>query len=527
MPSENTSRGRIWNNLPLSIKGLTLLMVPAPALLVTAMVLSGAIREQRQALAKVDQLTAGRERLQEITALLLKPGAPLEDYRAMGALSRNLDAVSFDPSRQREIEVAIQDKLESLAALSAITSPDESLLDKNRQATASLQSLLNATAIESDHLLSSELSHVKTVRSRLFSAGFQGAFIFLLGEFLAAVVFLAAITGQIQTLKINSRRLAKGLPLQPLFTDNWELNQIGHDLIQASVALHERERELQATRSETPESDPRQSHVAVESLESTVAQLRDRNRDLAGSLSAARESVAAKGRFLTDLSRELRIPLSSILGFSELLYDGKLGPVSEQQKGCLSDILAGSKRMLQLTDSVAGAISAENIPAPADVPAVDLEKIAREVQYLLVPAARKKGVRVEIDIDPGVREIEGDPEKLKQVLHQHMANAIQFTPHDALLEISLRPEGENAVRLEVHSKGLGLTSKDVVRLFPEFHVASSSVKIQSDQQDVAAAEDDAVFYAILRGVSRPVESTVRPRSSKAHAASRNTSALIQ
>jgi hypothetical protein len=53
------------------------------------------------------------------------------------------------------------------------------------------------------------------------------------------------------------------------------------------------------------------------------------------------------------------------------------------------------------------------------------------------------------------------------------------------------------------------------------------VKIQSDQQDVAAAEDDAVFYAILRGVSRPVESTVRPRSSKAHAASRNTSALIQ
>ena len=248
---------------------------------------------------------------------------------------------------------------------------------------------------------------------------------------------------------------------------------------------------------------------------------------MAGSLSAAREAVAAKGRFLTDLSRELRIPLSSILGFSELLYDGKLGPVSEQQKGCLSDILAGSKRMLQLTDSVAGAISADNTPAPVPAPGVDLEKLVHEVQYLLVPAARKKGLRVEIDIDPGVREIEGEPEKLKQVLHQHIANAIQFTPHDGLLEISLRPEGENAVRLEVHSKGLGLASKDVVRLFPEFHVGSSSVKIRADQQDVAAAEDDAVFYAILRGVSRPLESTVRPRSSKAHAGARNTSALIQ
>ena len=222
-------------------------MVPMPALLVAAIVLSGAIKEDRRTLAAVDHLTAARERLQEVSALLLAPGPPIEDYRALARLSRDLGAVCPDPDRRREIEAAIQEKLESLAALSAIASPDESLLDKNRQATASLQSSLSAMAIEYDHLLSSELGHVKALRARLLSICFQGAFIFLLGEFLAATVFLAAITGQIQTLKINSRRLAKGLPLQPLFTDNWELNQIGHDLIQASVALHERERELQAT----------------------------------------------------------------------------------------------------------------------------------------------------------------------------------------------------------------------------------------------------------------------------------------
>ena len=265
-----------------------------------------------------------------------------------------------------------------------------------------------------------------------------------------------------------------------------------------------------------PGADPRQNQFAAEPLDSAAAQLRDRNRDLAGALSAARESLAAKGRFLTDLSRELRIPLSSILGFSELLYDGKLGPVSEQQKGCLSDILAGSKRLLQLTDGVAGAISTESVPAPVAAAAVDLEKIVNEVKYLLAPAARNKGVRVEIDIDPAVREIESDPERLKQVLHQHMSNAIQFTPHDALLELCLRPEGESAVRLEVHSKGLGLASKDVVRMFPEFQLGSSS----------EVAEDAAIFYAILPGVSRPAESTLRPRSSKARAGARNTSALV-
>ena len=490
-------------------------MVPMPALLVAAIVLSGAIHEDRQALAVVEQLTAARQRLQEVSALLVAPGPPLDDYRALTRLSRDLGGASPGPDRRRDIEAAIQEKLESLAALSAIASPDESLLEKNRQATASLQSYLSAMAIEYDQLLSRELGHVKALRTRLLSICFQGAFIFLLGEFLAATVFLAAITGQIQTLKINSRRLAKGLPLQPLFTDNWELNQIGHDLIQASVALHKRERELQETRSETPDTHAGLSHVAAEPPDSTALQLRDRNRDLAGALSAARESLAAKGRFLTDLSRELRIPLSSILGFSELLYDGKLGPVSEQQKGCLSDILAGSKRLLQLADGVAGAASAESVPASVAAVAVDLEKIVNEVKYLLVPAARNKGVRVEIDIDPAVREIESDREKLKQALHQHMSNAIQFTPHDAVLALCLRPEGESAVRLEVRSAGLGLASKDVVRMFPEFRLGSSP----------EVAEDTAVFCAILPGVSTPAEST-RPRSSKARAGARNTSALV-
>ena len=514
MRSENVRRGRIWNNLPLSIKGLTLLMVPVPALLVAAIVLSGAIKEDRRTLASVDQITAARERLQRVSGLLQSPGPPLEDYRALARLSTDLGAVSPDRDRRREFEAAIQEKLESLAALSAIASPDESLLDKNRQATASLQSSVSALATDCDHLLSSELSHVKALRARLVCICFQGTFVFVLGEFLAAIVFLAAITGQIQTLKINSRRLAKGLPLQPLFTDNWELNQIAHDLVQASVALHERERELQATRSSVSDSNTSESHFAAEPFDSAAGQLRDRNRELAGALSAARESLAVKGRFLAELSRELRIPLSSILGFSELLYDGKLGPVSEQQKSCLSDILAGSKRMLQLTDGVTGALGTESVAAPVAAAAVDLEKIANEVKYLLAPAARNKGVRVDIEIDPSVGEIESDPEKLKQVLHHHISSAIQFTPHDAGLQLCLRPEGTNAVRLEVRNKGLGLGSKDVVRLFPEFHVASDE------------ADDGAIFYAILPGVTRSSDPTLRPRSSKARAGARNTSALV-
>jgi signal transduction histidine kinase len=526
MPSPTAVHGKIWNNLPLSIKGLTLLMVPVPALLVTAVVMSGTIREERLALAALDRVNETRARLQQISSLLRSPGPPKQDYRTLTELSQYLGPVSADPGRQQAIETAIQEKIESLAAISATNSQDPNLLDKDLSATENLESLLAAVSPEYDHLLSNELSRLKMQRTKLFAVGFQGAFIFVLGEVLAAIVFLAALTGQIQTLKANSRRLANGQALEPLFTDNWEFNQIGYDLIQASTTLYERERDLEENRDQTHESSAVERQLVHEQNESMAAVLRERNQELAGSLSSARESLAAKGRFLADLSRELRIPLSSILGFSELLYDGKLGPVTEQQKGCLSDILAGSKRMLQLADSVVGAVATENAPAPAAASAVDFERIAKEVKYLLEPAARKKGVRVELGVDPGLREISGDPEKLKQLLHERMASAVQFAPHDALLELRLRFEGENALRLEVHVRGLGLPPKDVVRLFPEFHVDSVSVKIRAEQQEVAAAEDHNVFYAILPGVARLAESAARARDTKVRAAAKN-SALIQ
>jgi signal transduction histidine kinase len=525
MHSQTAGCGRIWNNLPLSVKGLTLLMVPVPALLVAAIVLSGTIKEERRALGAIDQVTAARQRLQEVNALLQTPGDPQRDYRRLTQLTRDLGPFTADTHRWRVIDGTIQEKIESLAALSASDAPEDTLLDKDRKATESLQASVSALALEYDHLLSSGLGYVRAIHRKEFAVCFQGAFIFLLGEFLAATVFLAAITGQIHTLKANSRRLARGLPLEPLFTDNWELNQIGHHLIQASVALHQREQDLEQNQDQVPDFSAAERQLANEQNESMVAVLRGRNQELAGALSSAREALAAKGGFLADLSRELRIPLTSILGFSELLYDGKLGAVNEQQKGCLSDILAGSKRMLQLTDSVVGAVSNESAPGPVPTSTVDLERLVKDVKYLLEPVSRKKGVRVEIEIDSGLREVDGDPEKLKQLLHQHISDAIQFTPHDAVLELRLRPEGESALRLEVHVRGFGLPSKDVVRLFPEFHVDSVSVKIRAGQQKAAAAEDDNVFYAILPGVARPAESTVRTRSSKARAAVKN-SALI-
>ena len=494
-------RHHIWNNLPLRVKGLMLLMVPLPALLVAAVVLSGAWRDERQALTSVEQLTVARQRLEEISTLLRVPGRPAQDYQVLARCAEDVVRGIADPDRRRELEVALQRKLDALAGLSQTEAPDDLLLDADREATQSLQAYISASVLERDQLISRDLSHSKVARSRLFILAAQGAFIFLLSELLAALVCLGAVSGQIEMLKANARLLADGRPLLPLFTDNWELNQIGHDLVKASVALSRREEEFEAGRQALSHSETAGSRLGAQNYESMTEQLHERNRELAAALSTARETLAQRRHFLTDLSRELRIPLSSILGFSELLYDAKVGPVNEQQKGCLSDILAGSKRLLQLADSVTGAAHAEAAPALASSDVIDFQRLVNDVKSTLIPSARKKGVRVAVDVDPGLNQIRADRGRLQRTLHQHMAHAIEFTPHDESLEVYVRPEGTNALRLEVRSTGIGLAAHDVVRLFPEFR--------QEQAPTVAEAGQNEIFYAILPGVARPPEPRIR------------------
>jgi signal transduction histidine kinase len=83
--------------------------------------------------------------------------------------------------------------------------------------------------------------------------------------------------------------------------------------------------------------------VAARKVEQYAAELRNKNEQLGQALETARSATAAKSRFLASVSHELRTPLNGIIGFSELLYDGKLGPVPENQVDVLGDILSSAR----------------------------------------------------------------------------------------------------------------------------------------------------------------------------------------
>ena len=207
--------------------------------------------------------------------------------------------------------------------------------------------------------------------------------------------------------------------------------------------------------------------VAARKVEQYAIELRNRNEQLRRALEAARSATVAKSRFLASVSHELRTPLNGIIGFSELLHDGKLGPLTEDQVDALGDILDSSRHLLQLINDVLDLSKVEAGRMEFHPERCSIATLALEVRDVVRPLAEKKGLRVGLEV-PATLTANIDPGRFKQVLYNYLSNAVKFTPQGGSVMLRIVAEGDQALRLEVEDTGIGIGADEVPRLFQEF-----------------------------------------------------------
>ena len=207
--------------------------------------------------------------------------------------------------------------------------------------------------------------------------------------------------------------------------------------------------------------------VAARKVEQYAIELRNKNEQLGRALEAARSATLAKSRFLASVSHELRTPLNGIIGFSELLYDGKLGAVAENQVDVLGDILSSARHLLQLINDVLDLSKVEAGRMEFHPEPCRIEALAHEVRDVLRPLAEKKSLRLALDVAPGLTA-NIDPGRFKQVLYNYLSNAVKFTAEEGSVTLRIAPDGEKMFRLEVEDSGIGIAPDEVPRLFQEF-----------------------------------------------------------
>jgi PAS domain S-box-containing protein len=254
-------------------------------------------------------------------------------------------------------------------------------------------------------------------------------------------------------------------------------------------------------------------------------QLRRKNIELERETRRALEASRMKSEFLANMSHELRTPLNGIIGFTEIMHDELIGPVSDEHKEFLADILKSARHLLQLINDILDLSKIEAGRMEFQPEDTDLATVIGEVRDILKSLSEKKTLHFESDLDPRVNQIHLDPRKLKQVLYNYLSNAIKFTPEGGTIRVRTHYESAEMFRVEVEDTGIGIKPDDLKHLFKEFQQLDASaskryqgtglglaltkriVETQGGQVGITSTPGKgSTFYALLPRTGVPITS---------------------
>ncbi len=179
-----------------------------------------------------------------------------------------------------------------------------------------------------------------------------------------------------------------------------------------------------------------------------------------------------KSEFLSNVSHELKTPLVSIRGYSELLHDEKLGLIKDEQKKSLEAIIRNADRLTRLINSILFISKMQAERLEFQFQPVDMGEIIK----ICVDDARSmidtKQITLEKDIT-GISKASGEKDRFIEVISNLLDNAIKFTPIGGKISIKGRDDGE-FVHLEVIDNGIGIPSNIIPKLFSRFYQADAS-----------------------------------------------------
>lgn len=225
-------------------------------------------------------------------------------------------------------------------------------------------------------------------------------------------------------------------------------------------------RSLVLRNSELLSAKERLTDILGNRLEEANRKLERRGIALEQALEEAEKANLSKSRFLASISHEFRTPLTSILGFAEMLRNGAAGPVTEKQLDYTSEICTSAHHLLHIVDGILthARIEANEDPIQlTDVPADLLLEVARRQ---VAPSALDKHITIRRS-NPSGAHLLADKQKLLQVMLNLLSNAIKFSPPQSEIGSEVNDLGQ-AVEIVVWDRGVGLSAADRERIFLPF-----------------------------------------------------------
>jgi signal transduction histidine kinase len=211
----------------------------------------------------------------------------------------------------------------------------------------------------------------------------------------------------------------------------------------------------------------------VEELNNSMLTL---NENLKEAVKKAESADRLKSAFLATMSHELRTPLNSIIGFTGILLQKMVGPLSEEQEKQLGMVQGSARHLLELINDVLDISKIEADQIVLGNETFDMGESIRNSVDKILPMAEKKGLRLTTEINPSKIMISSDRRRVEQILLNLLNNAVKFTDNG---KVSLNCRIDNDRLLtQISDTGIGIKPEDLQTLFKPFRQIDTGITRQ-------------------------------------------------
>jgi PAS domain S-box-containing protein len=280
-----------------------------------------------------------------------------------------------------------------------------------------------------------------------------------------------------------------------------------------ATTFHDRDRRLQGVFAAA--RDMTELKRFEQTLRQKNAELEDANR--------------MKSEFLANMSHELRTPLNAIIGFSEVLRDGLLGHLTDQQRGFISDIFGSGQHLLALINDILDLSKIEAGKMVLDLQPVQVASLFVNSLSIIREKAAARHIRLTMEVAEELAWIRVDVRKVKQIVYNLLSNAVKFSSDGGEVSLNSRivsraqvgqlsggwisrvfPLADNEfaefLEFSVTDNGIGISTDNLPRLFKPFSQIDSGLARKFEGSGLGLAM--VKLLSELHGGAVSVESVV-------------------
>ena len=201
-----------------------------------------------------------------------------------------------------------------------------------------------------------------------------------------------------------------------------------------------------------------------ENLEKLVAQ---RTEELELQNKTILAMAEERNRFYRHVSHEVRTPLTSVIGFAEILMEDTDEPLNQWQKTQLKKVVDGAYRLLNMINDLLDISRIESERMEVRYSSIKLDVVTRQIADNMKPLAQSKALDIKMNVATNLPIIITDEQKLTQIIVNLMSNAIKYT-HSGAISIGAVVSSE-LVSICVEDTGIGIPEGELDNIFKEFY----------------------------------------------------------